>query len=205
MRDLRSELDSVPGIGPRRRKALLDRIRQSGRRAPRLSRGADGGRRRENGGRRACDFSPDEGDGNLGYTLYPFCPTSTFTQISSSSLSCVLLFSLTVHEAAHAWSASRLGDDTAKRLGRVSLNPIVHTDPIGTLLLPLVALASGSALIIGWAKPMPVNPRNLGHPRRDNMLVAAAGPASNLVIAVAASRAYSSRARDSCARSRSRR
>jgi Zn-dependent protease len=97
----------------------------------------------------------------------------------------VLLFSLSVHEAAHAWSASRLGDDTARRLGRVSLNPVVHTDPIGTLLLPLIAMVSG-APIIGWAKPTPVNTRNLGNPRRDHILVTAAGPISNLAIAVSA-------------------
>ncbi len=95
------------------------------------------------------------------------------------------MFSLWVHEAAHAWSASRLGDDTARRLGRVSLNPVVHTDPIGTLLLPLIAMVS-NAPIIGWAKPTPVNTRNLRHPRRDNILITAAGPARNLTIAVAA-------------------
>ena len=100
----------------------------------------------------------------------------------------VLIFSLTVHEAAHAWSASRLGDDTARRLGRVSLNPVVHVDPIGTLLLPLVAII-GNLPIIGWAKPTPVNPRNLRHPRRDNVLVTVAGPASNLMIAVVAAMA----------------
>ena len=98
----------------------------------------------------------------------------------------ILLFSLTVHEAAHAWTASRLGDDTARRLGRVSLNPIVHIDPIGTLLLPLIALASGSGFIFGWAKPTPVNVRNFQHPRRDNVLVTVAGPLSNLAIAIAA-------------------
>ena len=94
----------------------------------------------------------------------------------------VLIFSLTIHEAAHAWSALRLGDDTAKRQGRVSLNPVVHTDPIGTLLLPLIAMVS-NAPIIGWARPTPVNTRNLRRPRRDHILVTAAGPASNLVIA----------------------
>ena len=97
----------------------------------------------------------------------------------------ILLFSLSVHEAAHAWSASRLGDDTARRLGRVSLNPIVHTDPIGTLVLPLLAMVS-NAPVIGWAKPTPVNTRNLRNPRRDHILVTAAGPVSNLIIAVAA-------------------
>ena len=100
----------------------------------------------------------------------------------------VLIFSLSVHEAAHAWSASQLGDDTAKRLGRVTLNPIVHVDPIGTLLLPLIAMVSGAPLI-GWAKPTPVNTRNLRQPRRDHILVTAAGPLSNMVIAVAAAAA----------------
>lgn len=100
----------------------------------------------------------------------------------------VLIFSLSIHEAAHAWSASQLGDDTAKRLGRVTLNPVVHVDPIGTLLLPLVAMLSGAPLI-GWAKPTPVNTRNLRHPRRDHILVTAAGPISNMVIALAAAAA----------------
>jgi Zn-dependent protease len=95
----------------------------------------------------------------------------------------VLLLSLTVHEAAHAWTADRLGDPTARALGRVSLNPIVHVDPIGTLLLPLIAAFSHLPLI-GWAKPVPVNIRNLRHPRRDFMIVAAAGPISNLLQAV---------------------
>ena len=100
----------------------------------------------------------------------------------------VLIFSLSVHEAAHAWSASQLGDDTAKRLGRVTLNPIAHTDPIGTLLLPLIAMLSGAPLI-GWAKPTPVNTRNLRQPRRDSILVTAAGPISNLLIAFTAAAA----------------
>jgi Zn-dependent protease len=97
----------------------------------------------------------------------------------------VLLFSLTVHESAHAWTADRLGDPTARLLGRVSLNPIVHADLVGTVLFPLVALVSHLPLI-GWAKPVPVNVRRLRHERRDYVLVAAAGPASNLVLAVAA-------------------
>jgi len=94
----------------------------------------------------------------------------------------VLLFSLTVHEMAHAWTADRLGDPTARLLGRVSLNPIVHADPIGTVLFPLLAMIGGIPLI-GWAKPVPVKVSALRHPRRDYMLVAAAGPASNLVLA----------------------
>jgi len=98
----------------------------------------------------------------------------------------VLLFSLTVHEAAHAWSASRLGDNTARMLGRVSLNPAVHIDPIGTILFPLIALVT-NVPVLGWAKPVPVMVRNLqGNWRQKYMAIAAAGPASNLVIAVAA-------------------
>jgi Zn-dependent protease len=98
----------------------------------------------------------------------------------------VLLFSLTVHEAAHAWSADRLGDSTARRLGRVSLNPIVHADVIGTVAFPLVAMTTGLPLI-GWAKPVPVNVAELhGNWREKFMLIAAAGPASNLALALAA-------------------
>jgi Zn-dependent protease len=98
----------------------------------------------------------------------------------------VLLFSLTVHETAHAWTASRLGDPTARLLGRVSLNPIVHADLVGTVLFPLMAIIA-SVPLIGWAKPVPVNVRNLKRGRRDYVLVAAAGPVSNLLIAVVAS------------------
>jgi Zn-dependent protease len=97
----------------------------------------------------------------------------------------VLLFSLTVHEAAHAWSAERLGDPTARILGRVSLNPIVHVDPIGTILFPLLAIVAGVP-VIGWAKPVPVNVQKLRHTRRDYVLVAAAGPVSNLALAILA-------------------
>ena len=97
----------------------------------------------------------------------------------------IVLVSLSVHEAAHAWTADRLGDPTARLLGRVSLNPIVHIDPIGTVLLPLIA-AWSSLPIIGWAKPVPVNLSRFVHPRRDFMLVAAAGPISNLLQALVA-------------------
>lgn len=99
----------------------------------------------------------------------------------------VLLFSLTIHEAAHAWSSSRLGDQTARSLGRVSLNPVVHIDPIGTILFPLIALLT-NVPVLGWAKPVPVDIRNLrGNWRQKFMVIAAAGPASNLVLAVIAS------------------
>lgn len=94
----------------------------------------------------------------------------------------VLITSLSVHEAAHAFAADRLGDSTARQLGRLSLNPVVHVDPIGTLLFPLIAFTTGMPLI-GWAKPVPVNTRFLKHPTRDFALIAAAGPASNLVMA----------------------
>jgi Zn-dependent protease len=97
----------------------------------------------------------------------------------------VVLASLTVHEAAHAWTADRFGDPTARMLGRVSLNPIVHIDVIGTIVLPVMAALSGLP-IIGWAKPVPVNTSRLRSPRRDFVLVAAAGPGSNLAIAAAA-------------------
>jgi Zn-dependent protease len=97
----------------------------------------------------------------------------------------VLLFSLTVHEAAHAWTADRLGDPTARLLGRVSLNPIVHADLIGTIVFPLIALVS-SVPLIGWAKPVPVNVTRLRNGRRDYVLVAAAGPASNVLLSAAA-------------------
>ena len=98
----------------------------------------------------------------------------------------VLLFSLTVHEAAHAWSADRLGDPTARSLGRISLNPLVHIDPIGTVLFPLLAMVTNLGFI-GWAKPVPVDVRRLRHARRDYVIVAAAGPVSNLALATIAS------------------
>jgi Zn-dependent protease len=94
----------------------------------------------------------------------------------------VLVASLSVHEAAHAWTADKLGDPTARTLGRVSLNPARHVDPIGTIVFPLIALLT-SLPLIGWAKPVPVNTRNFRNPRRDYVFVAAAGPLSNLLLA----------------------
>ena len=96
----------------------------------------------------------------------------------------MLIASLSVHEAAHAWAAFRLGDRTAEQLGRLSLNPAVHVDPIGTLLFPAIAIFTGLPLI-GWAKPVPVDTRFLKHPKRDFALIAAAGPASNVLMAIA--------------------
>ncbi|MEZ5287348.1 MAG: site-2 protease family protein [Vicinamibacterales bacterium] len=99
-------------------------------------------------------------------------------------LMAVLIASLSVHEAAHAWTANQLGDPTARRLGRLTLNPAAHVDLIGTVLFPLVAISTGLPLI-GWAKPVPVDFRHLRHPRRDFAVIAAAGPVSNLLLAVA--------------------
>ena len=98
----------------------------------------------------------------------------------------VLVISLSIHEAAHAWSADLFGDPTASTMGRVTLNPLVHIDPIGTVLFPLVAMVSGLPLI-GWANPVPDTTRYLGaNWRQKFMVIAAAGPASNLVLACAA-------------------
>jgi Zn-dependent protease len=97
-----------------------------------------------------------------------------------------LVVLLTFHEFGHAWTAERCGDDTARLQGRCSLNPLVHIDPIGTILLPMmmIFLPFGvSRFMIGWAKPVPVNPHNLRNPRVDDILVSMAGPAMNLVLA----------------------
>jgi len=98
-----------------------------------------------------------------------------------------LIILLTFHEFGHAWVALKCGDDTARLQGRVSLNPIVHIDPIGTVLLPLFMIfgpAGVTRFVLGWAKPVPVNPYNLRNPRRDDILVSMAGPAMNLILAV---------------------
>lgn len=97
----------------------------------------------------------------------------------------VLLFAVTVHEASHGWAANKLGDPTAHNLGRITLNPLAHIDPLGTILFPLILLLIG-APPFGWAKPVPVNPLNLRNPRRDNLWISAAGPASNLTVAALA-------------------
>ena len=98
----------------------------------------------------------------------------------------MLVALLTFHEFGHAWTAWKCGDDTARLQGRVSLNPVVHMDPIGTVLLPLVMIFMPGAgrFLIGWAKPVPVNPYNLNKPKRDDILVTMAGPGMNLLLAV---------------------
>ena len=94
-----------------------------------------------------------------------------------------VLFAITVHETAHGWMALRLGDKTALMLGRLTLNPLKHIDPVGTILVPgLMLMLSG--LMFGWAKPVPITWQNLGNPKRDMVLVALAGPLANLLMAV---------------------
>jgi Zn-dependent protease len=101
-----------------------------------------------------------------------------------------ILIAVTFHEAAHGFAAHLLGDDTAWRLGRVSFNPFKHIDPFGTIILPAMLLFARSPFLFGYAKPVPVNFRALNHPRRDMILVAAAGPAMNLLLATAAALAF---------------
>lgn len=95
------------------------------------------------------------------------------------------LFAISIHESAHAWMANRRGDPTARMLGRVTLNPIKHIDPVGTVLLPLIAMLSHFPMI-GWAKPTPVDPRNFKNPVLDDILTSVAGPVSNFIVATAA-------------------
>jgi len=95
------------------------------------------------------------------------------------------IFAISVHESAHAWTANRCGDPTARMLGRISLNPVVHIDPIGTILMPLIALTSHLPTI-GWAKPTPVDPSNFRHKVKDDILTSVAGPISNVIIAISA-------------------
>lgn len=100
-----------------------------------------------------------------------------------------VLLAITLHEAAHGWVAWKLGDDTAQRAGRVSFNPLRHVDPFGTIVLPAMLLIARAPFLFGWAKPVPVNFYRLANPRRDMVLVAAAGPGINLLMAVAAAAA----------------
>lgn len=97
----------------------------------------------------------------------------------------VLLFSVIIHEVSHGLMALFLGDDTAERMGRLSLNPLVHLDPFGSIILPLLLfIGTHGSFVFGWAKPVPFNPLNLRHPHRDTALVAIAGPLANISLAV---------------------
>lgn len=97
----------------------------------------------------------------------------------------ILLFSIIVHEIAHGWVALKLGDPTARDAGRLTLNPVPHIDLFGSILIPLLSLSASGQIFIAWAKPVPVNPSHFTRPRRDDVAVSAAGPLSNLVIALA--------------------
>ena len=101
----------------------------------------------------------------------------------ASVMALPLLLAITLHEAAHGWIAEKFGDKTARRLGRVTLNPIKHIDPLGTVALPLLMFFT-TGFLFGWAKPVPVDPRNLHNPRRDMAWVALAGPAANLFMMI---------------------
>ena len=108
---------------------------------------------------------------------------STVQQISAWVMP--VLLAITVHETAHGWVARRFGDKTAQMLGRLTLNPIKHIDPVGTILVPAVMLLLPGGFVFGWAKPVPVDWRNFKHPKQDMAWVAVAGPASNLLMALA--------------------
>ena len=99
----------------------------------------------------------------------------------------ILLFSVIIHEIAHGWVALKLGDPTAKMMGRLTLNPVPHIDLVGSIIVPLFSLFAAGSVFIAWAKPVPVDPRNFAHYRRDDMLVSVAGPVSNLVLALVCS------------------
>lgn len=94
------------------------------------------------------------------------------------------LFALSVHEFAHGWVAKLRGDRTAEQLGRLTVNPLAHADPIGTFALPILSIVSGFPIFFGWAKPVPVDPRYLKSPRIDMFWIALAGPASNIIMAI---------------------
>lgn len=100
----------------------------------------------------------------------------------------VVLFSIILHECAHGLAAERLGDPTAREAGRITLNPIPHLDPIGSILIPgimlLMSLMGGRAILFGWAKPVPINPYNLNNPKRDMMWIGLSGPATNFAVAI---------------------
>src|SRR5512142_2105649 len=96
----------------------------------------------------------------------------------------ILLFSVIVHEIAHGWMALKLGDPTARDMGRLTLNPIPHIDPVGSMLVPLISFFAAGTVFIAWAKPVPVNPLYFRNLRRDGILVSVVGPASNLLLAL---------------------
>jgi Zn-dependent protease len=100
---------------------------------------------------------------------------------------CIFFFAVIIHEYAHGWVAWKLGDSTARFMGRLTLNPIAHIDPVGTIFLPLVLIITHSPVLFGWAKPIPVDFFNLNNPKRDMIWVGLAGPAANIIFAIALS------------------
>lgn len=123
------------------------------------------------------------------FTLYQIVrnPFLVFRMISLPVALVIFFFALVIHECAHAWMASRCGDNTARYAGRITLNPLPHIDPIGTIIFPLLLILSRSPFIIGWAKPVPINPLNFNDPRVDLVRVGASGPLSNIGLAIASS------------------
>lgn len=123
------------------------------------------------------------------FTLYQIVrnPFLVFRMISLPVALVIFFFALVIHECAHAWMASRCGDNTARYAGRITLNPLPHIDPIGTIIFPLLLILSHSPFIIGWAKPVPINPLNFNDPRVDLVRVGASGPLSNIGLAIISS------------------
>jgi Zn-dependent protease len=114
-------------------------------------------------------------------------PISLDATLGIAAFAVPAVIAITTHEAAHGFVADKLGDDTARRLGRVTFNPFRHIDPVGTILLPAILIFARSPFLFGWAKPVPVNFHRLRNPRRDMVLVAAAGPGINFALAVISS------------------
>jgi len=100
---------------------------------------------------------------------------------------CIFFFAVIIHEYAHGWVAWKLGDSTAKFMGRLTLNPLAHVDPVGTIFLPLFLIITHSPVLFGWAKPVPVDFSNLNNPKKDMVWVGFAGPAANIIFAIALS------------------
>ncbi len=96
----------------------------------------------------------------------------------------LFFFAVVIHEVAHGWMAERCGDTTARQMGRLTLNPFAHIDPIGTIILPLFLVIASSPILFGWAKPVPINPRNFHNPKKDIIRVSLAGPGANIILAV---------------------